>query len=123
MKTKAKYNIGSKVWHIPSRIAIQCTVEEVSDFEDCPCYWLDEPIGHSVPENELFDSLEDATEGLRAYMKDCESKVLTLDEYRKTATEFLSGSHGKRKAEAKAAIEADLKPKAQGTEWINVEQL
>lgn len=67
-----EYSVGDKVWYIPRGygIIIQCTITEIDDYfrqKDAASYLfyeLDEPVGHSVDNSEIFDSLKEARENV-----------------------------------------------------------
>ncbi len=61
-----EYKKGDKVWYIHGDLLIHCTIR---DIEDCfrkkhpdarLFYWLDEPVGHAVGADELYDTFESA---------------------------------------------------------------
>jgi len=73
--SEKEYVEGEEVWWVPGfsghwLLAIKCKITYVDDFarKKHPMgrlfYWLDEPVGHAVPSDELFDCKEDAIEYL-----------------------------------------------------------
>lgn len=105
---KPEFKVGDKKFYIPGYrahqlICILCTIVEVEEAGDAGAYyWLDEPIGHSVHEEELLYQDEAAIELMCRYQDelmgdyDPKDNVLipsaTLEDFRKESIRFINST-------------------------------
>jgi hypothetical protein len=76
-----EFDVGEEVWIIYPRLAVKCKITELDDYfrKTEPTaylfYDLDEPIGHSLSEDELYETKEEALNDL---LCDFEEEVVGL---------------------------------------------
>jgi hypothetical protein len=127
---------GDKVWYIPGYrakdlIVIHCAIIDVDDTEN-PFYWLDEPIGHSVGESDIYDKLEHAETELRfRYVrarKEAEDDnedppgddAGNLELFRKTGKSFIVKTHEAHGGKHPGFSSEMCPPKKAGKDWFNI---
>jgi hypothetical protein len=107
-KSLMDYKVGDKVWYIPGfrldgLLAIQCTITEVDDtFRQREAqaylfYWIDEPVGHSLDEDNFFQTKEDAARELlsrreqllKYYERENVVENAQLEKYRAKMIQFI----------------------------------
>lgn len=135
------YKVGDKVWWFNGRLLVKCTIVEVDDErrKKNPTatifYDLDEPVGHFVAADELYDTLEEAI----AVEKDdtvdvievasVGERVVTLEQCRidharfTLATHLLGADYGNQAKITDEMVQKALKewgypPKKRGEEWF-----
>jgi len=118
-----EYDVGETVWIVKDWLVIKCTIIAVEDYfrkKDPNAYLfydVDEPIGHSLPADELFNSKEEAAtelvarfiDNLRVFIEDKDKElalgfldnvVTSLKDSRESTIKFIAGTHaGKFKVE------------------------
>ena len=131
------YKIGDEVWYSPpnSFLAIRCEITEIDDYfrkqhpEAYLCYWIDEPVGNGLSDDEFFTSKEEIEEYFREeYPLDLLSKNLKLDEQlldfrKRRATFIVSTWNIKSEVERANKIEEILNfypNKKHGDHWFNI---
>jgi hypothetical protein len=136
-----EYKVGDEVWLVQYPLLIKCEVTRIDDqfvkkYETGGIlfYDVDEPIGHSVGADELFDSFEDAKTNLISYeFAEVSFNVAgdaihtTLTSRRESTIAFIKGTwvgpntppevYAKMDAEFHIGIYPDKK---RGTDWFNV---
>jgi hypothetical protein len=122
----SKYNKGDKVWwNVPnSNLVILCTIEEVQKEANWTetFYWLDEPVGHAVHEDELApESFYQATADVTSEVASVEENSFdtsysSLDEWREKNIAFINSTHSK--SGLGLPDWKHLKPKVQDTDWF-----
>jgi len=122
--------VGEQVWIVYGRLVVKCTILVVDDYfrttGDPGCehaylfYDVDEPIGHSLTESELFVDILQAAESLkRRFDGELDDPELTdLDKMREMYLRFISGTHGEHAEESYKAMKADLGGKKRGEDWF-----
>ena len=131
---------GDKVWFIPGYsgnhlLVVECEIIEIDDdfYKKDPnayiFYWLDEPIGHSVDEEELFSSLEDAKNYLLEIEHELTDPLLNanLNDYRKDRIHFVVSTWEdlslEEQAEEREYWLNRLTYKQHLTQWFNLKDL
>lgn len=136
------FKIGDKIWFIPGYrghhlIAIHCTITEIDDeFRKLDpkaylFYWIDEPVGHALGNDEMYLTRKEAISRLRKRADDLiadgdiEELELNanLDTYRVTSIDSIIGTWKLSNTDAAkkhAEIASSLKEKEQPTEWFNL---
>jgi len=135
------YKVGDKVWWFNGRLLVKCTITEVDDQyrKQHPSgtifYDLDEPVGHSVANDELYDTLEEAVADYGDDIVDVMDvegvgeRVVTLEQCRinkvrfTLATHLLGADYGDRSKITDEMVQKALKewgypPKKRGEEWF-----
>lgn len=131
-----EYKKGDVVWYLSAFVAVRCTIVEVQDEfrKKHPMgviyYWLDEPVGHAVDAEELYDTREEAEVALREWIMEIPhsaADVYSLDDERRRVGRFLKKTHAisglspERIRAEDAAVDEWLKtlpPKERGTDWF-----
>jgi hypothetical protein len=133
-----EYKVGDKVWWIPGYrderlIMIASTVTEVDDTfrrahpDAYLFYWIDEPTGHSLDGDEVFDTREEAEEELinRAYSSSEIGDELildtTLEQFREIAKHFIMMTWVRAGIMQEWTVK--YPEKTPGTEWLNLNHL
>ncbi len=111
-----EFDAGEEVWIIFGTVVVRCKITEVDDYfrKQHPnayiFYDLNEPIGHSLSEDELFETKEEALEVLREMLEswkknehDVDEETCrfvenrfytdTLENLRRKNTEFIGATH------------------------------
>jgi hypothetical protein len=87
-------------------------------------WWMSEPIGHSIADNDLMTKAEAKREliGRKKYLEDVGYKPLTLHQWRVKQAKFIMSTYPK---EDRVPIKAFLKSyRAEvNTEWFNTDSL
>ena len=82
-------NVGDKRWYVfgyERPLAIRVTITLIDEYDFC---WIDEPLGHSVSEDEFY-TCEEAICELNERKIESEIEELgTLDEFRESSAEFI----------------------------------
>jgi hypothetical protein len=86
---KPKYKIGDKVWWVVpnTNLIIRCEITHVDFTEEegrLVFYDLDEPVGHSVSEDELFDE---------QFECDYDYKKESLESWREGSIKFINSTY------------------------------
>lgn len=121
-----KYKVGDYVWIVVHRFAIRCRIDDVQYTDELsgeiPSYWIDEPIGHGMDEDELFDSKKEAID----YAKQLILPKGTNDliRWRFDSYAWISSTHGTipTEEEIKKTISCYYPAKFHGKEWIVLKQ-
>lgn len=129
-----EYKKGDKVWFIPNsaEIAILCTIDEVDDEfrkihpDSYLFYWIDEPVGHALAEDEMIAANEVSIEEVKEILEDCKEqdkeqnskKYNTLEEYRERTISFIKGTW-ERNGCGDKWIDTVYLDKEYKKEWIN----
>jgi hypothetical protein len=129
-------NKGDDAWAVYRGIAIKCKVLDVEDHwakkhpDGIYFYWLDEPIGHSLPADELFLNREDAKKELLRLWDDedpfdtDEEKEdhlnASLDLWREIGTDFIIKSHEQSNHEHPGWEDGFMPPKKPDEDWFNI---
>lgn len=132
------YKVGDKFWYIPGyrsdyAITILCTITEVDDEfrkqhkDSCLLYWLYEPVGHAVTEDELYANKQDAVDELFRRAKDvmkyeaAENLCLEgdLHKFREAKKKFIMSTW---EVDNPQWIE-EYPDKIKGVEWLNLQIL
>lgn len=98
MNTQKEYNVGDKVWINYMGLIVQCTITFVEDCfrkkhpEAYLFYGVDEPIGHDLGADELFDSPE-AVIKAKGCISDGPFIKPTLDSHREASMRFILSTH------------------------------
>jgi hypothetical protein len=79
-----EFQAGDVVWIVPrdANLIIRCTITEVDDYfrklepQAYLFYWIDEPIGHSLAEDELFSTEKEAITELLGEEKEVELEMI-----------------------------------------------
>jgi hypothetical protein len=139
--TEKVYQVGDTVWYIPGHsnpllLAIRCRVVEVNDQfhqqdSSTPIYyWLDEPVGHAVSADQLFDTREQAgREMARRLAGAIESFGLAFIESLDDLPSDLAGyrhyavysSKMSRRQQGLPPLVFDLAEKAKGQDWFTLD--
>ena len=135
-----EYKKGDVVWYVASYnppLAIKCKIDQVEDQfrkkhpDAYLFYWLDEPVGHAVSSDELYDTREQAESEFNSRVAElkqaCEEEgleydhePLTLEKYRQLTIEFIKKTWedaGHKFPEDKTLLYPD---KEEGTEWFSI---
>ena len=139
----SSYKVGDKVWCVPgyrdnSLIAVECTIVKIDDSfrkkhpDAYLFYWVDEPTGHALDEDELYtfeeaklilltrkEMLEDFHEDERI---NCNADLIA---YRTNGLKFIVSTWEDAPEEAKN-VETMLKnypAKERGKNWFNISDL
>jgi len=135
------YKVGDKVWWFNGRLIVKCTITEVDDQyrKSHPSgtifYGLDEPVGHLVANDELYDTLEEAIAVEGDDTRDVievpgvGERVVTLEQCRINAARFTLATHllgadyGKQAKISDEMVQKALKEwgypaKKRGEEWF-----
>lgn len=108
-----EYEAGDTVWYIPGYsdnylIAIKCQIKHVDNYyrklnpRAKLFYWLDEPVGHAVTEDELFASRQTAIAELK--VREAEHKQFAFEEFAPTLLESFVANLGCYREEASGNI-------------------
>jgi hypothetical protein len=95
MTAKLLYGVGDKVWYIPYpkyAFAVLCTITEVDN--DCGTYWVDEPIGHGLQDDELTPHLDIVICDLIDMVYEGLDENMTLDAFRDNQMNFIKKTWG-----------------------------
>lgn len=119
--------VGDVVWYRPEGYAlvICCVIVEVDDWAKkqhhggYTFYWVDEPVGFSLYEEDFFLKREDALKYLKINCGHLES--LTLEEYRRKKAKILVDTSNMSKEEIDAAIETFIGLYPAKDEWFNLD--
>jgi len=105
--------IGDKRWYVygyESPLTIKVNIDFI---DEDGFLWLDEPLGHAVSEDELYENLDDA-------MAEMETRMdkFTLEDFRLNNAEFILST---RKDDNRTAEEflKDYPKKEKGVDWFN----
>lgn len=134
-----EYKTGDTVWYLAGFVAVRCTILEV---EDCfrrkhpdayLFYWLDEPVGHAVGADDLYDTREAAEAALREAIAESPheaSEPETLGDCRRDRNEFVKSTHldAATTDDQRRAVEEDwaarrYPDKQRGTDWFTPRDL
>ncbi len=122
-----EFNVGEEVWIIYGTVVVRCKITEIDDYfrkqhpDAYLFYDVDEPIGHSLSEDELSETKEEAIEALYerleewknevnhpSFDKETRDKIInrfyndTLDDIRRKTAEFIGATHeGNKPSETK----------------------
>ena len=137
MKNSSKFKVGDRKFYIPGYrghqlICILCTIVEI---EDVPggYYWLDEPVGHGVNEDDLLYQDEAAIELMDRYQNELDdydpedviiapdddivNSSATLEGFRKESTNFINQT--RKNANCEDADFGFLTEKKPWDDWFN----
>lgn len=83
-----KYKAGNKVWWVApnTNLVIQCEITQIATKPNWTInfYDLDEPVGHSISEDELFDEPFDC---------EFDQKIESLDKWRESMIKFINSTY------------------------------
>ncbi len=122
-----EFDAGEEVWIIYGTVVVKCKITKVDDYfrkqhpDAYLFYDVDEPIGHSLSEDELSETKEEAIEALYerleewkneanhpSFDKETRDKIInrfyndTLDDIRRKTAEFIGTTHeGNKPSETK----------------------
>lgn len=130
-----KYKVGDKVWWLSHGGGIYFVVHVVIK-EITYGYWIDEPIGHAVYEDELYDNLEDALLFLKEKCFDhlqyesipgCDLAI-DLNDFRERSIRAIVGSYkANDENHDSVAHEKDLRSmyceKIKGKDWFSADDV
>jgi len=145
--TERQFDIGETVWVILGELIVKCVVTHIDDSfrKESPnaylFYSIDEPVGHDLPEDELFLTKQEASSILLSTNR--KHKNRTLEEVRDEIIWFIAGTHagyylpsanpGEKDKQKKEIFEkqsdvfdhfkATLKPKTRGIDWFSYADL
>lgn len=122
-------SVGDVVWYVPRGIAlaIRCRIVEVDDWarrqhpQGTLFYWIDEPVGHGLCDDEVFSTKEDALEFLKAEHGD--KPPSTLAAYREQAVKFIVSTHDLPENDVNDAVNRLLQsyPIKDAGEWLTLD--
>lgn len=125
---KPKFKVGDKKFYIPGYrghhlICILCTIVEVEDIPD-GLYWLDEPIGRGVDEDDLLFQDEAVEELMARYAEETDdgdwklSPNAQLADFRKESINYIASlwKSAGREGGPKFKFKEEKKP---WNEWFN----
>ena len=105
--------IGDKRWYVYGYESPLTIKVNIDFFDEDGFLWLDEPLGHAVSEDELYENLDDA-------MAEMETRMdkFTLEDFRLNNAEFILST---RKDDNRTAEEflKDYPKKEKGVDWFN----
>jgi hypothetical protein len=144
----AKLKVGDEVWMVRNWVGVKSRITQVDDglFEEYGesasiFYWVDEPVGHSLADDEYYLSREEAEKALLDILKDVihsnETEEhpdyiqeipydATLDEARQRTIDFIVSTWDlspEQVEEEKARWRLELPKKEHGTDWFNLNDL
>lgn len=108
--------VGNKRWYVygyDTPLLIHVTIVDIDEFG----IWIDEPLGHEVYEDELYDNLDDAMQEMKA-RKSGTNDPFTLEEFRVNSAEFILST---RKDDNRTVEEFlnDYPEKIKNVDWFN----
>jgi hypothetical protein len=123
---------GEQVWIVYGRLVVKCTILKVDDYfrttgtPGCEhaflFYDVDEPIGHSLAEYEMYTNPIEAAKACHRDFPETlqlsETQNQNLDEVREGYIHFISRTHGKHMDESYQAMKAALVPKERNKDWF-----
>jgi len=130
--------VGQEVWYIPqgSLIAIRCKITEIDTQwrerhpEGVLFYWIDEPVGHGLNDDELIETEELAKEILQEEAAGCPHIELqrndSLDNFRQRVAKFIVWTWKLNPEENQRQVQellATYPEKQQGVDWFNVKDV
>ena len=145
MTKEKEYAVGDKVWLVEGDLLIHCSVIEVDDSfrkKDAAAYlfyWLDEPIGHAIGADEMYDTFDQAKEVFEECVKNTkafyeeegvEYKGTSLEQSRNRTARFILATYlegdqyGKKDLVKDQAVKDMLEESAypgkeKGKEWFS----
>lgn len=136
------HKVNDKVWYIARGylLIIECKIVEVDmqwrnkHPEGIIFYWLDEPIGHEVDDEEIYDTLEEAKFNLKELyefhlenLDELPNVDEQLDSYRKRKINWIADTwehlSEAQKEEEKEKWYKDLETKKYGEQWSNINNI
>jgi len=124
--TENTFEAGEQVWIVYGHLIVKCTVVKIDDYfrkqnKDAYLFYdVDEPIGHSLAEYEMFTDPINAAKQLHRdfpeFLKDPDAE--DLDTVREDYMKFISGTHGDDAQESYNAMKADLTDKKHLEDWF-----
>jgi len=142
-----EFDAGEEVWIVYARtLIVRCTICEVNKWARNShasaflFYDVDEPIGHDLPEDELYTSKEEALWELALqvddelnYLKENKDQDAineytgrfseTLDDLRTGFIHSIAKTHGDKYKASKAWMEQAYPKKERGIDWFNYNDL
>lgn len=133
----SEFKVGDKVWYIGGQrldglIAILCTITELDDYfnkKDPKAYifyHVDEPTGHSLADDELILTREEAEDELLNLAEEAEEyepgtvkQDVDLEEWRKSCISFIMETW----KEVNPVWTVKYPNKKENEEWFNLEHL
>lgn len=120
-------NVGDKAWFVAGYsgeylIAIQ--VQLLEEDADATGWWVDEPVGHSLTLDDLFDTRQEAETELRrrvgqiTKLEPGDEVVPTLEGWREDKKEFIRMTWAEEGGEAHIDV-PEYPNKVEGVDWFN----
>src|SRR3990172_13334737 len=137
-----EYKVGDKIWWHHGDLFIRCTVTRVDDQyrkkdpeNGILFYEIDEPVGHSLGDGELSETLEGAFGSPEDWeSEDVEGYEPTLDSVRRNTVRFILSTQTDVSAHyckiekvtdlavEKALVDWGYPPKKRGEDWLTFEE-
>jgi hypothetical protein len=117
--------VGRTVWIYIRGLVIQCKITYIDmtyrnkHKDGIIFYDVDEPIGHSINENEIFLRKKDAMRLQKEDKHISGFRKTTLGEFRESQINFIASTHKGHEAESKAYLKTLYRPKLKNIEWFD----
>src|SRR5258708_1945646 len=127
--------LNKEYWYIPgfrgdSLIAIKVKIIEIDDQfrkqhpESYLFYWVDEPVGHAVSDDELISRREAEDELMSRFEGNSEDEIADLTAWRTRSLSFIRGTHVRNAMNVDNFPRAESYPaKQQGVDWFNISDI
>ena len=121
-------NVGDKAWYVAGYsgeylIAIHVELQEQD--MDGSGWWVDEPVGHSLPEEELYVNRQDAETELRRRISQIEKldgeseEVPSLEDWREDKKSFIRQGWAEDGGDPKDQL-PEYSDKVEGVDWFSI---